>query len=89
MFLKPCKIVYLILPLRESSYDAYFVDLFVRVSNTVALQLYEKLGYTVYRRVLGYYSGEEDAFGMLPPIFSDKLTSGKILLYPLVLARLC
>lgn len=47
-------------------YDGYFVDLFVRVSNTLAIGMYEKLGYSVYRRVLGYYSNEtdgEDAFG--------------------------
>ena len=42
---------------------AYFVDLFVRVSNKVAIDMYEKLGYVVYRRVLEYYSGDEDAFG--------------------------
>lgn len=43
----------------------YFVDLFVRVSNKVAVAMYEKLGYSVYRRVLEYYSGgvDEDAFG--------------------------
>lgn len=45
-------------------HDAYFVDLFVRSSNVVAISMYEKLGYSVYRRVLGYYSGEEDAFDM-------------------------
>ena len=41
------------------------MDLFVRVSNQVAVDMYEHLGYTVYRRVLEYYSGEpdEDAFG--------------------------
>lgn len=44
-------------------YDAYFVDLFVRVSNTLAIRMYEKFGYSVYRQVLGYYSGEEDAYG--------------------------
>jgi len=27
--------------------------------------MYTKFGYVVYRRVLGYYSGEEDAFGNL------------------------
>lgn len=26
--------------------------------------MYEGFGYTVYRRVIGYYSGEEDAFDM-------------------------
>ncbi|GAB5034832.1 n-acetyltransferase 5 [Nannochloropsis oceanica] len=48
----------------NEGYHAYFVDLFVRVSNTLAIRMYEKFGYSVYRRVLGYYSGEEDAFDM-------------------------
>lgn len=48
----------------EKTYDGYFVDLFVRVSNKVAVGMYEKMGYSVYRTVLGYYSGEEDAFDM-------------------------
>jgi hypothetical protein len=43
----------------------FFVDLFVRVSNEVAVNMYKRLGYVVYRRVLDYYSGDpdEDAFG--------------------------
>ncbi len=43
----------------------FFVDLFVRVSNKVAVSMYNNLGYTVYRKVLEYYSGEvdEDAYG--------------------------
>lgn len=43
----------------------YFVDLFVRVSNAVAISMYTALGYVVYRRIIDYYSGEneEDAFG--------------------------
>lgn len=47
-------------------YNAYFVDLFVRASNSLAIQMYNQFGYSVYRRVLGYYSGEdpEDAFDM-------------------------
>jgi ribosomal protein S18 acetylase RimI-like enzyme len=45
-------------------FNAYFVDLFVRVSNHLAIAMYTSLGYTVYRRVLRYYSGEnEDANG--------------------------
>lgn len=36
-------------------FDTLFVDLFVRVTNTLAQQLYEKLGYSVFRRVVGYY----------------------------------
>jgi N-terminal acetyltransferase B complex catalytic subunit len=47
-------------------YNAHFVDLFVRASNSLAIQMYQTFGYSVYRRVLGYYSGElpEDAFDM-------------------------
>lgn len=45
--------------------QCFFVDLFVRVSNQVAVDMYTRLGYVVYRRVLEYYSGDddEDAFG--------------------------
>jgi len=48
------------------AYDAYFVDLFVRSSNALAIRMYEGFGYCTYRRVLGYYSGElpEDALDM-------------------------
>lgn len=44
-------------------HNAYFVDLFVRASNDMGVKLYERLGYTTYRRVLGYYSNVEDALG--------------------------
>jgi hypothetical protein len=46
--------------------SAFFVDLFVRASNSLAIQMYEKFGYVTHRRVLGYYSGElpEDALDM-------------------------
>lgn len=59
--------------------NAYFVDLFVRESNTSAIALYESLGYTVYRRVLSYYADDvsgsmkgEDAFDMRIPLSRDK-----------------
>lgn len=39
------------------------MDLFVRKSNELAINLYTQLGYTTYRRVIGYYSGQEDALG--------------------------
>jgi ribosomal protein S18 acetylase RimI-like enzyme len=29
--------------------------------------MYKKFGYVVYRQVMGYYSGEEDAYGMYSP----------------------
>lgn len=51
----------------EKRHDAYFVDLFVRASNDLAIGLYKALGYSVYRRVLEYYGsgrgGGEDALG--------------------------
>ncbi|XP_023341434.1 N-alpha-acetyltransferase 20 [Eurytemora carolleeae] len=58
----------------------YFVDLFVRVSNKVALTIYEKLGYTVYRTVLEYYSGEtdEDAYDMRKSLSRDRLQKSMI-----------
>jgi len=45
---------------------ARFVDLFVRTSNSNAVDFYKKRGYIVYRRVIGYYSGNnpEDAYDM-------------------------
>jgi len=44
--------------------DCYFVDLFVRVSNVVAIEMYRRFGYVVYRTILKYYSGEENAYDM-------------------------
>ncbi len=39
----------------------------MRVSNKVAYEMYLKCGYTVYRQVLDYYTGDkdEDAYGEL------------------------
>ncbi|ANZ74866.1 BA75_02943T0 [Komagataella pastoris] len=39
----------------QEPYNTYFVDLFVRVTNKLAISMYHKLGYSVYRRVVGYY----------------------------------
>ncbi|KAK9146670.1 hypothetical protein Sjap_006573 [Stephania japonica] len=50
---------------------AYFVDLFVRASNMPAIKMYEKLGYVIYRRVLRYYSGEEDGLDMRKALSRD------------------
>lgn len=43
--------------------DAYFVDLFVRLSNRAAITFYEGLGFVTYRRVRSYYT-DEDALDM-------------------------
>ncbi|KAF9186452.1 N-terminal acetyltransferase [Haplosporangium sp. Z 11] len=57
----------------EYPYDGYFVDLFVRRSNKVAIEMYTQLGYSIYRTVREYYSGEtsEDAFDMRKPLKRD------------------
>ena len=56
----------------DEVYKGYFVDLYVRCFNNVAINMYERLGYSVYRRVREYYAGmgvaknrrdDEDAFG--------------------------
>ena len=54
--------------------QAYFVDLFVRVSNVVAIKMYQQLGYIVYKTVLEYYSGDpdEDAYDMRKALSRDK-----------------
>lgn len=51
--------------LAPSRKNTYFVDLFVRVSNKVAINMYTNLGYIVYRTIIDYYAGEkeEDAYG--------------------------
>ncbi|KAF3285546.1 N-terminal acetyltransferase [Orbilia oligospora] len=60
----------------EEVYDGYFVDLYVRVSNELAVNMYKKMGYSVYRRVVGYYSAgggaeAEDAYDMRKPMKRD------------------
>ncbi|KAK1003512.1 N-alpha-acetyltransferase 20 [Friedmanniomyces endolithicus] len=52
--------------------DAWFVDLFVRVENEAAIKLYEKMGYSIYRRITGYYNDGSDAFDMRKPLKRDK-----------------
>lgn len=49
----------------------FFVDLFVRVSNEIAINMYKHLGYIVYRTVLEYYSGDEDAYDMRKALKRD------------------
>uniref|UniRef100_A0A6T9YKF7 N-acetyltransferase domain-containing protein n=1 Tax=Asterionellopsis glacialis TaxID=33640 RepID=A0A6T9YKF7_9STRA len=55
-------------------YNAFFVDLFVRASNRLAISMYEKFGYVTYRKVLGYYSGDdpEDALDMRKALPRDQ-----------------
>ncbi len=52
----------------------YFVDLFVRVSNRVAVTMYKSLDYVVYRTLKDYYTGpyREDAYDMRKALSRDK-----------------
>jgi N-terminal acetyltransferase B complex catalytic subunit len=65
------KLVALLELVSNDPYRGYFVDLYVRCTNDVAIEMYEGMGYSVYRRVREYYDhlggprgrDEEDAFG--------------------------
>ena len=39
------------------------MDLFVRASNNVAIDMYKKLGYNIHRTVNKYYSSSSDESG--------------------------
>jgi len=54
--------------------QCYYVDLFVRQSNSLAIKMYEGLGYVAYRKILQYYSGpnQENAFDMRKSLTRDK-----------------
>ncbi|KAI5148171.1 N-terminal acetyltransferase B complex catalytic subunit [Enteropsectra breve] len=52
---------------------AYFSDLFVRASNSVAISFYKGIGYEVYRTIYDYYGDpDEDAYDMRKPLLRDK-----------------
>lgn len=62
----------------DDVYKGFFVDLYVRCTNDLAINMYEGFGYSVYRRVEQYYGSlglgraakdEEDAFGECMCIF--------------------
>lgn len=62
----------LLLELNGNNLSACFSDLYVRDSNYVAANFYKKNGYSVYRKVLGYYGGPiEDAYDMRKPLLAD------------------
>ena len=55
----------------EEVHRCWFADLYVRVSNTLAIEMYKRRGYEIFRTVRDYYSGEEDAFDMRRPLKRD------------------
>eukprot|EP01028_Stygiella_incarcerata_P004431 TRINITY_DN1972_c0_g1_i1.p1 TRINITY_DN1972_c0_g1~~TRINITY_DN1972_c0_g1_i1.p1 ORF type:complete len:177 (-),score=37.63 TRINITY_DN1972_c0_g1_i1:241-771(-) len=67
------KLMYALEEISDRIHKAFFVDLFVRVSNEIAISMYKVLGYDVYRRVLKYYSGveEEDALDLRKSLSRD------------------
>ncbi len=65
--------------LSEHAYNGYFVDLYVRKGNALAVDMYKALGYVVYRQVIGYYTAPpgdgapaEDAYDMHKALPRDK-----------------
>lgn len=64
--------------LSEETYNCYFVDLFVRKSNSLAISMYERMGYVVYRTILNYYGGDEDAYDMRKALARDMDRSSMI-----------
>jgi N-terminal acetyltransferase B complex catalytic subunit len=74
------KMMHILERVSDETYKGFFVDLYVRCANVVAIDLYEGLGYSVYRRVKEYYGSmgmgkevrdEEDAFDMRKPLSLD------------------
>ncbi|PVU87771.1 hypothetical protein BB561_006185 [Smittium simulii] len=61
----------------EKTHDCYFVDLFVRPSNKIAVDMYQTFGYIVYRTITGYYWSTnsnippEDGFDMRKSLARD------------------
>ena len=57
------------------THNAYYIDLFVRESNNVAINMYKNLGYIVYRTILKYYGNDaktgENALDMLKSLPRD------------------
>jgi N-terminal acetyltransferase B complex catalytic subunit len=67
----------------DENHQAHFVDLYVRISNSVAINMYKKLGYIIYRQIIGYYSGTEDAYDMRKALARDPGKLSEVPLNPL------
>ncbi|KAJ7766606.1 N-acetyltransferase [Mycena metata] len=74
------KLTALLEVISDTVYHAFFVDLFVRCANGLAIEMYEGMGYSVWRRIREYYGtlglgnrgrDEEDAFDMRKPLSRD------------------
>ncbi|GJD06176.1 N-alpha-acetyltransferase 20 [Galdieria sulphuraria] len=56
---------------RRMGLASLLMEILENVSEKVYQGMYKKLGYIVYRRIIGYYSGEEDAFDMRKSLSKD------------------
>ena len=57
----------------DKFFKAMFVDLYVRPTNEHAQNMYHKLGYVLYRRIINYYENlNEDGFDMRKSLPRDK-----------------
>ncbi|KAJ3761505.1 N-acetyltransferase [Lentinula raphanica] len=74
------KMMSLIELVADETYRGYSVDLYVRCNNLIAIEMYDGMGYSVYRGVREYYGNlgvgkvrrdEEDAFDMRKPLSRD------------------
>jgi len=48
----------------SDTFNAFFVDLYVRASNVAAVKFYKDCGYYIYQTVKEYYSDREEALDM-------------------------
>ena len=56
----------------QDLHNCYFVDLYVRVSNKVAIDMYKRLNYIIYRQIIEYYSDNaEDGYDMRKSLARD------------------
>ena len=60
----------------QEQHDGYYVDLFVRSTNKVAIDMYKKFGYIIYQTINKYYSTDgiqpaEDAYDMRKSLKRD------------------
>merc|ERR1711939_723787 len=69
------------LEVKSEKVNGWFVDLFVRVSNNVAVAMYTKLGYSIYRQIYAYdmrkaLPRDKDKKSAIPlphPVYPDDL----------------
>lgn len=72
------KLMDIVETLSQDTHHCFFVDLFVRKSNTLAIVMYKRMGYIIYRTIINYYGGNEDAYDMRKGLARDETKSSLI-----------